>query len=425
MNLELQFRPDTKLAKNSNTSQPWKVQPKTKLLKKHGCLKIRHPLVKTSICPLPAQSSIKMAFMKKIILISLLSLSLNAIAEDCSKVIESVDEHFQNYKNTFKHKISIGYDFNKAALQWYSSNDGNCRPQAMERIAINAATEILSVSSKVNPQRIRNLLNYIAQKDMIKVLNEQQFESLKNNNILGAYSCKKNLIWLSPKNKPYNQGAVLIHEISHWARSLAIQQYKNLKQLKSLPEHLQNKQSYYLFDETLSSIEAAYRQLSYRNLIINNNFKKDDLIYQNSFSDLNLFNPYGNFINFWDSKYFDLFYTFSDFYKMFVLDSENRKSAKEVFKLAQKVYAPLEPRTLAEDLYHSSKTTFAHYEDLSSPIDWILTLDIKEVEKLDREKDCSFNTQNNHGGEGVGLDDGDLQLSDSYLRTCLKPIKDM
>lgn len=364
--------------------------------------------------------------MKKIILFFLLSVSLNAFADDCSKVNKSIDRSFYAYKNTLKYEMIYSNELDLKMIQWLTSkHNEKCSQQAIERVAINAATEILNSNPKVQHKKVKELLNYINQKGMIRILDEEQRQKFNKQNILGAYSCKKDLIWLSPDNKPFNQGTVLIHEISHWARSLVIQNYKNTNKFNGLPKALRDKESYFLFDESLSSIEAAYRQLSYRDVNFSLSHDKNALSYKKSFTDLNLFNPIGNFINLWHENHFSFFYTFKEFYKLYLLRSQDEKYAKNIFKLTQQVYSPNSQSNLSEEVYSLIEATIESHEDLNSPIDWILQLDIKEIEKLDKEKDCSLNLGNNHGGEGVGLDDGDLQLSDSDLRTCLKPIKEM
>lgn len=342
----------------------------------------------------------------------------SAYGADCTSEKIAVEKQFLRFKQAFKansHDLSSSL----SRLQTGLNEDHICRKDKIIYLAQIAAMDILGGNISITAKlRMNDLMGYLVREDKIDLINNKKLSAIKKLKILGAYSCKEDKIWISPDNSPYNLGTVLLHEISHWARSLSVDHIPE----KSL-EDFSNRESYYLFDEAMSSLEGGYRQLSHRSDLnrLSDHLlpTTDNPVYMSS-EDLNLYNRAGSLSRAWgyNVEFADLRIgtSFGDFFQKHLL-SNSSPEVLEIFKLTENVYLD-SSSPLSTDAFNLAKKASNGIKILNSPIEWILSLNLDQVRYLDKHKTCRLNGGPNPGGEGVGLH---LQ----GMRTCLEPIRGM
>ena len=363
---------------------------------------------------------------------------------DCIPAIKKSDELISNYFKTFANNQVTQSD---TSFQQYQTilqeSSVSCRDQIIENAAIKIALSLLSKEQRGN--ELVKLLYYLQRKHRVSILTPEirnSYPILRNNKVLGAYSCVQNKIWLSSNLRFFNLGTVYIHELEHWARSLVYQYYKEQKNTDRLA-FLNDPTTYYLFDEALSSITASYVQLSIRN---DSNRENSTSTYQPSLfgityiprlghffqatkyyqlnSDLNLYNQKGYLTTFWNREVkkngIELNATESDFLRNHFLDSRTSEG-ENIFKSVESVYLPSENGSRSSQLYTSMLNNYSQLEAITSPLNFLLQLTPEQWAELDDNKKCELNTSPRTGGEGTGTDDSDVRLDQSEIRACLEP----
>ncbi|MFZ4713288.1 MAG: hypothetical protein ACOYL6_06240 [Bacteriovoracaceae bacterium] len=323
----------------------------------------------------------------------------------------------------------------------------SCQDYALELVATESAAYVYgSGHTSVQMELFVKFLSKIQSQHIIRVLNPEtrnKYPELRKPEVLGAYSCPLNRIWLDLGLTPLNMGSIYIHELEHWAR----ERYMSTSGLKVGNNSITslNRKQYRIADEALSSLHSAFRQIKLKH---DPNRSSDDRVrdfpirfqivdglpdfsprpynFFSSKGDLNLYNPNGSLVGIWKQGIRDHGIskkaTFLEFLRDTLFSDKMRimRQASKIFRLVEEIYFLKESPDAAVAL-NTLRSNSKSINAFLSPLEWAVRQDFSIFE--DATKLCSDTEGPFPGGEGAGFYDNELKLSNGGIKACLKPLK--
>ncbi|MFZ4715138.1 MAG: hypothetical protein ACOYL6_15560 [Bacteriovoracaceae bacterium] len=372
---------------------------------------------------------------------------VNAIVDfqfdkECKREVESGMNRLAQYLNLLaKGSRKQSKDAQAQLLEGNKLVSPLCYNTVFEVQAIISAFYVSGGGAREQHEKVISFLSFIQRSHLIQPLNSairKQYKVLNNPNIMGAYYCQNNVIWLDPERAPLNLGSILMHELEHWAMA---------HERQSMPLFHQglNAQSSYLLEEFISTINPALYQLTLKsNSNRNSNDEAQNLPdinvglggigwtkskkFFNSKNDLTLYSKKGILIKSWNKVIKDQGISRSSGHEEFLrkeflqVKVKNEFSAFSLLKMIEKVYFNQVSDNSSKVFQYLSESS-VELEEMMGPLENVIKKGESYWESLGAPK-CQEGTFPYPGGEGGAMSDDTVKLYSSKIKACITPEKD-
>ena len=370
------------------------------------------------------------------------------LSENCIKEAAKISQLQRDYINSHFsiHSPTESYESSNLQLEIQDLLQSRCSSEVFSSITAKSALYTSIYGNFKQSQSIANLLSYLQINGIIRPLTQkvrEQFPEITLKNPLGIFSCIENQIWISHELSPFNLGAVLLHEVDHWSRSLVFSIIK-----KGLKQHQDfTHKEYNLLDESLSAFTSLAKQALLR---MNHNREKanqvrtsrykflyrgnifDSIVIKRRRSlqteyDLNLYKKNGPIQQILKQEIrengIEKDADFNDIILRLFKNKSHQKLVAKVLKIVQETYYPGESELakkaeiLLQYIIKNDELTA-----LITPTEYISELLSEKgpsyINDLLLTRSCLENPGGQPGGEGVGLHDNDLKMNHHHTKAC-------